>query len=138
MKICTIEQHKSAGIMARKDSNNFEFILYLYNQFVGKHRSIGKEARVYWHILDMYVELGLSKKSQTAEKKYAQKLIAIIREAVMNWNTHLLILKGEEGEKEYQENMKSYIERLYRLGHDEQSVIESIIKKLKLNYGNDN
>jgi hypothetical protein len=39
---------------------------------------------------------GLSKKSQTAEKKYAQKLIAIIREAVMDWNTHLLILKGEE------------------------------------------
>ena len=34
--------------------------------------------------------------------------------------------------------MKSYIERLYRLGHDEQSVIELIIKKLKLNYGNDN
>lgn len=124
--------------MARKHSNNFEFILYLYNQFVNKHRSIGKEARVYWHILDMYVELGLSKKSQSAEKKYAQKLIAIIREAVMNWNTHLLILKGEEGEKEYQENMKSYIERLYRLGHDEQSVIELIIKKLKLNYGNDN
>ena len=87
--------------MARKDSNNFEFILYLYNEFVSKHRSIGKEARVYWHILDMYAELGLSKKSRTAEKKYAQKLIAIIREAVMNWNTHLLILKGEEGEKEY-------------------------------------
>lgn len=124
--------------MARKNSNNFEFILYLYNEFVSKHRSIGKEARVYWHILDMYVELGLSKKSQTAEKKYGQKLIAIIREAVMNWNTHLLILKGEEGENEYQENMKSYIERLYRLGHDEQSIIESIIKKLKLNYGNDN
>ena len=124
--------------MARKDSNNFEFILYLYNEFVSKHRSIGKEARVYWHILHMYAELGLSKKSQTAEKKYAQKLIAIIREAVMNWNTHLLILKGEEGENEYQENMKSYIERLYRLGHDEQSIIESIIKKLKLNYGNDN
>lgn len=124
--------------MARKHSNNFEFILYLYNQFVSKHRSIGKEARVYWHILDMYVELGLSKNSQSAEKKYAQKLIAIIREAVMNWNTHLLILKGEEGEKEYQENMKSYIERLYRLGHDEQSVMELVIKKLKLNYGNDN
>ena len=124
--------------MARKDSKNFEFILYLYNEFVSKHRSIGKEARVYWHILDMYAELGLSKKSQTGEKRYAQKLIAIIREAVMNWNTHLLILKGEEGEKEYQENMKSYIERLYRLGHDEQSVMEFVIKKLKLNYGNDN
>lgn len=124
--------------MARQDSNNFEFILYLYNEFVSKHRSTGKEARVYWHILDMYVELGLSKKSQTAEKKYAQKLIAIIREAVMNWNTHLLILKGEEGEKEYQENMKSYIERLYRLGHDEQGIMELVIKKLKLNYGNDN
>lgn len=124
--------------MARNDPNNFEFILYLYNELVSKHRSIGKEARVYWHILDMYVELGLSEKSQTAKKKYAQKLIAIIREVVMNWNTHLLILKGEEGEKEYQENMKSYIERLYRLGHDEQSVIELIIKKLKLNYGNDN
>jgi hypothetical protein len=123
--------------MARKHSNNFEFILYLYNEFVSKHRSIGKEARVYWHILDMYVELGLTKKSQTAEKKYAQKLIAIIREAVMNWNTHLLILKREEGEKEYQENMKSYIERLYRLAHDEQSVMELVIKKLKLNYGND-
>jgi hypothetical protein len=124
--------------MARKHSNNFEFILYLYNEFVSKHRSIGKEARVYWHILDMYAELGLSKKSETAEKKYAQKLTAIIREAVMNWNTHLLILKGEEGEKEYQKNMKSYIERLYRLGHDEQSVMELVIKKLKLNYGNDN
>ena len=124
--------------MAKKYPNHFEFTLYLYNEFVSKHRSTGKEARVYWHILDMYVELGLSKKSQTAEKKYAQKLIAIIREAVGEWNTHLLILKGEEGEKEYQENMKSYIERLYRLGHDEQSVIELIIKKLKLNYGNDN
>ena len=124
--------------MTRNDPNNFEFILYLYNEFVSKHRSTGKEARVYWHILDMYVELGLSKKSQTAEKKYAQKLTAIIREAVGEWNTHLLILIGEEGEKEYQENMESYIERLYRLGHDEQSVIESIIKKLKLNYGNDN
>ncbi|MDL2145105.1 hypothetical protein QQY79_21475 [Flavobacterium tructae] len=124
--------------MAGKHSNNFEFILYLYNQFVSKHRITGKEARMYWHILDKYIEVGLSKKSQTAEKKYAQKLTAIIREAVGEWNTHLLILKGEEGEKEYQENMKSYIERLYRLGHNEQSVIESIIKKLKLNYGNDN
>ena len=27
---------------------------------------------------------------------------------------------------------------LKQLGHDEQSVIESIIKKLQLNYGNDN
>ena len=124
--------------MAKIYPNHFEFILYLYNQFVSKHRSTGKEARLYWYILDMYAELGLSKKSQTAEKKYAQKLTAIIREAVGDWNTDLLILKGEEGEKEYQENMKSYIERLYRLGHDEQSVIESIIKKLKLNYGNDN
>ena len=124
--------------MAKQDSNNFEFILYLYNEFVGEHRRVGKQARVYWHILDMYIELGLSKKSQTAQKQYAQKLIAIIREAVMDWNTHLLILKGEEGEKEYQENMKSYIERLFALGHDEQSVMELIIKKLKLNYGNDN
>lgn len=124
--------------MAKQDSNNFEFILYLYNEFVGQHRCVGKEARVYWEVLDNYIKLALSKKSQTAEKKYAQKLIAIIREAVMNWNTHLLILKGEEGEKEYQENMKSYIERLYRLGHDEQSVMELVIKKLKLNYGNDN
>ncbi|MCC9065045.1 hypothetical protein [Flavobacterium piscisymbiosum] len=80
--------------MARKDSNNFEFILYLYNEFVSKHRSIGKEARMYWHILDKYIEVGLSKKSQKAEKKYAQKLTAIIREAVGEWNTHLLILKG--------------------------------------------
>jgi hypothetical protein len=124
--------------MAGNDPKNFEFILFLYNEFVSRHRSIGKEARVYWHILDMYIELGLSKKSQESEKKYAQKLIAIIREAVMNWNTHLLILKGEEGEKEYQENMASYIERLYRLGHDEQGVMELVIKKLKLNYGNDN
>jgi len=124
--------------MAKQDSNNFEFILYLYNEFVRQHRSIGKEARVYWEVLDMYIKLGLSKKSQTAEKKYAQKLIAIIREAVMDWNTHLLILKGEEGEKEYQENMKSYIDRLYSLGHDEQGVMELVIKKLKLNYGNDN
>jgi hypothetical protein len=133
-----LQQYKRAGIMAKQDSNDFEFILYLYNEFVREHRRVGKEARVYWHILDMYIELGLAKKSQTAEKKYAQKLIAIIREAVMNWNTHLLILKGEEGEKEYQENMKSYIDRLYRLGHDEQSVMEFVIKKLKLNYGNDN
>lgn len=124
--------------MAKQNPNNFEFLLYLYNEFVSKHRSIGKEARVYWHILDMYIKLGLSKKSQRAEKQYAQKLIAIIREAVIDWNTHLLILKGEEGEKEYQENMKSYINCLYKLGHDEQSVMESIIKKLKLNYGNDN
>ena len=124
--------------MAKKYPNHFEFTLYLYNEFVSKHRSTGKEARMYWHILDKYIELGLSKKSQTAEKKYAQKLVAIIREAVGEWHTHLLILKGEEGENEYQENMKSYIERLYRLGHDEQSVIELIIKKLKLNYGNDN
>lgn len=124
--------------MARKDSNNFEFILYLYNQFVGKDRHVGKEARVYWDVLDMYIKLGLSKKSRTAERQYAQKLSCIIGEAVMNWNTHLLILKGEAGEKEYQENMESYIERLYRLGHDEQSVMESIIIKLKLNYGIDN
>ena len=124
--------------MTRQDNNDFEFVLYLYNEFVGKHRSIGKEARVYWHILDMYIELGFSKKSRTAEKKYAQKLIAIIREAVMDWNTHLLILKGEEGEKEYKQNMESYIHRLYKLGYDEQSVMELIIKKLKLNYGNDN
>lgn len=124
--------------MAKKYPNHFEFTLYLYNEFVKRHRTIGKEARVYWHILDMYIELGLAKKSQTAEKKYAQKLVCIIREAVGEWNTHLLILKGEEGEKEYQENMKSYIERLYRLGHDEQSVMELVIKKLKLNYGNDN
>ncbi|MDQ6532152.1 hypothetical protein [Flavobacterium sp. LHD-85] len=124
--------------MARQDKNDFEFILYLYNEFVSKHRSIGKEARVYWHILDMYIKLGLSKKSQGAEQKYAQKLIAIIREAVVDWNTHLLILKGEEGEKEYRQNMESYIERLYKLGYDEKSIMELIIKKLKLNYGNDN
>lgn len=124
--------------MAKQDKNDFEFLLYLYNEFVSEHRRVGKEARVYWHILDMYIKLGLSKNSQRAEKQYAQKLIAIIREAVMDWNTHLLILKGEEGEKEYKENMESYINRLCKLGHDEQSVMELIIKKLKLNYGNDN
>jgi hypothetical protein len=124
--------------MAKKYPDNFEFTLYLYNEFVRKHRSIGKEARVYWHILDMYIQLGLSKKSRSDERKYAQKLTAIIREAVGEWNTHLLILKGEEGEKEYQQKMKSFIERLYKIGHDEKSVIEQVIKKLKLNYGNDN
>lgn len=124
--------------MAEQDKNNFEFSVYLYNEFVENHRKIGKEARVYWGILDKYIKLGLSKKSQSKEKQYAQKLISIIREAVKDWNTHLLILKGEEGEKEYKENMESYIERLYKLGHDEKSVIDSIIKKLKLNYGNDN
>lgn len=124
--------------MAKQNPDNFEFALFLYNEFVSKHRSIGKEARVYWYILDMYVELGLSKKSRTAERKYAQKLTAIIRESHIDWNNHLLILKGEEGEKEYQLNMQSYIDRLYKIGHDEQSVMELVIKKLKLNYGNDN
>lgn len=124
--------------MTRQSRNNFEFVQYLYNEFVENHRKHGKEARVYWGILDSYIKLGLSKKSQTAEKQYAQKLYNIIGEAVRDWNTHLLILKGEEGDKEYKENMKSYIDRLYRLGHDEQSIIELIIKKLQLNYGSDN
>lgn len=124
--------------MRKQNRNNFEFVVYLYNEFVVNHRKYGKEARVYWGILDNYIKLGLSKKSQTAEKEYAQKLYNIIGEAVRDWNTHLLILKGEEGEKEYKENMKSYIDRLYRLGHDKQSIIELIIKKLQLNYGSDN
>jgi hypothetical protein len=124
--------------MAEQERNNFEFTQYLYNEFVENHRKYGKEARVYWGVLDNYIELGLSKKSQTEEKQYAQKLRNIIGEAVSEFNTHLLILRGDEGEKEYKENMEKYIQRLWAIGHDEQSIIELIIKKLKLNYGNDN
>lgn len=102
--------------MAKQNPNNFEFLLYLYNQFVSKHRSIGKEARVYWHILDMYIKLGLSKKNRTTEKQYAQKLAGIIREAVGDWNTHLLILKGEEGKRNIRKIWKAISTAFSRWG----------------------
>lgn len=124
--------------MARQNRNKFEFIQYLYNQFVINERKIGKDARVYWGVLDRYIELELSKKSRTEEKQYALKLRNIIGEATRDFKIHLLMLRGEEGEKQYQQNMAQFIDRLYRLEHDEQSVIKEIIIKLNLNYGNDN
>ncbi|RUT71573.1 hypothetical protein D0817_06795 [Flavobacterium cupreum] len=124
--------------MVQQDADNFEFAEYLYNEFVENHRKHGKDARLYWYVLGSYIKLGLSKENQTEERQYAQKLSNIIGEAVRDWNTHLLLLKGEHGEQEYKQRMEQFIKRLWALGHDEQSIIELIIKKLKLNYGNDN
>ncbi|CAD0002302.1 hypothetical protein [Flavobacterium salmonis] len=124
--------------MVQQDGDNFEFAEYLYNEFVENHRKYGKDARVYWYVLGSYIKLGLSKENQAEERQYAQKLSNIIGEAVRDWNTHLLLLRGEQGEQEYKQQMEQFIKRLWALGHDEQSIIELIIKKLKLNYGNDN
>ena len=124
--------------MAKQKTNNVEFTEYLYNEFVENHRRFGKEARAYWYVLGTYIKLCLSEKSQAEERQYAEKLSSIIGEAVSGFNTHLLLLRGERGEKENKQRMEQYIERLWALGHNEKDIIELIIKKLKLNYGNDN
>lgn len=124
--------------MEQENSNNFEFVEYLYNEFVENHRKFGKEARAYWYVLGYYIKLCLTEENQTEERLYAQKLSKIIGEAVNEFNTHLLLLRGEQGEQENKERMEQYIKRLRALGHDEKSIIELIIKKLKLNYGTDN
>ncbi len=120
------------------DNKNNLFAIWLFNQYVENHRKYGKEARVYWWILETYVEIGFPDESQKRQKEYAHKLLTIIDGAFPDFNTHLLILRGEEGIQDYKEQMESYIYRLNRLGHTEQEIIELIIKRLKLNYGNEN
>jgi hypothetical protein len=124
--------------MTEQNRNNFEFVDYLYNEFVDNHNRFGKEARAYWYVLGNYIKICLSEESHKEERQYAQKLSNIIGEAVSEFNTHLLLLRGEQGEQENKERMEQYIKRLRTLGHDEKSIIELIIKKLKLNYGTDN
>jgi len=122
--------------MQENDKN--EFANWLFNQFVENDRKYGKEARIYSVILKKYAELGFPNENQIEEKKYAEKLHSIIGEALIEFNTHLLILRGKEEMQDYKERMERYIKRLQAIGHDEQSIIELIIKKLKLNYGNNN
>jgi hypothetical protein len=124
--------------MTEQNRNNFEFVVYLYNEFVENHRRFGKEARAYWYVLGNYIKHCLSEENQTEERLYAEKLSKIIGEAVSEFNTHLLLPRGEQGEQEYKERMEQYIKRLSALGYDEKSIIELIIKKLKLNYGTNN
>ncbi|MDN5422148.1 MAG: hypothetical protein L0G07_01940 [Chryseobacterium sp.] len=85
--------------------------------------------------LKNYVDLAFPNEWQQRERKYAEKLRNIIRNALPDWNTHLLILRGEEGRAEYAENMASYEKRLRAIGHDEESILNLMTKKIILNYG---
>lgn len=121
-----------------EDNKNSLFAVWLFNRYVEEHRKHGKEARIYWGILEKYVEIGFPKESQKKQKEYANKLLTVIREAFPDFNTHLLMLRGEEGIQDYKKEMESYIHRLHRIGHSEQEIMELIIKRLKLNYGDEN
>ena len=106
--------------------------------YVENHRKYGKEARVYWNILAVYCEIGFQNENQKEQKRYAEHLLSVIRNAFPDFNTHLLILKGEEGIEDYKEQMKNYIQRLTKIGHSKEEIIQLIIKRIELNYGNDN
>ncbi|MBT2621943.1 hypothetical protein [Chryseobacterium sp. ISL-6] len=119
------------------DENN-AFANWLFNEYVKAHRKADKcSSRHYWHVLATYAKIGFPKESQEQERKYAEKLNKIIENAFPDWNTHLLILRGEEGRAEYTENMASYEKRLRAIGHNEESIINLITKKIILNYGID-
>lgn len=118
--------------------NNHEFAEYLFNQFVINERRDKQDwSLIYLGILRQYAELGLSQKEQTQQRRYAFKLEIIAGEALAGWNTHLLILRGEEGKEDYEKEMKSYKERLTAIGHDKASIKKMIEYRIKLNYGND-
>lgn len=117
---------------------NNEFADYLFNQFVIYERRDKQDISLnYLNALTLYAKWGLSGAEQTEQRRYAFKLEIIASEALVGWNTHLLILRGEEGKKEYEEHMRSYKYRLKRIGHDRASIKKMIAYKIKLNYGND-
>lgn len=131
-------KQKHQKIMEENVIYNNEFAEYLFNRFVEYERKDKQDwSLIYLNVLRHYAELGLSHAEQLNQRLYAFKLEIIASEALVGWNTHLLILQGEEGEKEYEENMKSYEERLYRIGHDKATIKKMLAYKIKLNYGND-
>ncbi|MCT2561845.1 hypothetical protein [Chryseobacterium herbae] len=118
--------------------DNNAFADYLFNNYIKAHRKADKcTSRHYWGLLEKYAEIGFPKAVQKSEREYAEKLTKLIRNAFPDWNTHLLILRGEEGKQEYAENMANYESRLRTIGHDEESIKQMITKKIELNYGND-
>lgn len=118
-------------------NRNNQFSDWLFNEFVKHDRKQKEEAWIFSRVLKTYAKIGLMEKGQEEQRKYAEKLIGIIAEAVPEFNTHLLILRGAEKEQDYAERMERYEKRLRAIGYDEESIKEFINKKIKLNYGND-
>jgi hypothetical protein len=125
----------------KNDNNNDhsnQFTDWLFNSYVKANRRADKcTSRHYWTVLEKYAEIGFPDITQNNEREYAEKLNSIIRNAFPDWNTHLLILRGEEGKQEYAENMASYETRLRAIGHSEEDIQQLINKKIQLNDGND-
>jgi hypothetical protein len=131
-------RQKHQDIMEKKSRNKNEFADWLFNQFVKAERRDKQDWSLnYWNVLNQYAEVGLSNKEQYEETIYVFKLDIIITEAMAGWNTHLLILRGEETEQDYKERMEKYEERLRTIGHDETTIKQMLDYKIKLNYGTD-
>ncbi|WP_157886094.1 hypothetical protein [Chryseobacterium glaciei] len=121
-----------------ENEKNNAFANWLFNEYVKAHRKADKcTSRHFWSVLAKYAKIGFPKADQKEEKQYAEKLNRIVKNAFPDWNTHLLILRGEEGRAEYAENMASYEKRLRAIGHDEEEIQQMINKKIKFNYGID-
>ena len=124
--------------MDKENKNKNEFADYLFNQFVNAERRDKQDWSLnYWNVLTQYAEVGLPDKAQTEQRLYVFKLDFIIREAMSGWNTHLLILRGKEGEADYRESMEKYEKRLRAIGYDQTTIKQMLDYKIKLNYGND-
>jgi len=137
-RVKTERRQKHQDIMEKKSRNKYEFADWLFNQYVKAERRDKQDWSLnYWNVLNQYAEVGLPGKEQYEERLYVFKLDIIITEAIAGWNTHLLILRGEETEQDFKEKMEKYEGRLRAIGHDEKTIKQMLDYKIKLNYGND-
>lgn len=137
-RVKTERKQKHQNIMDKKNSNKHEFADWLFNQFVKAERSDKQDWSLnYWSVLVQYAEVGLCGKKHRKERLYVFKLDIIIAQAMAGWNTHLLMLRGKEGEEDYKQSMEKYEERLRTLGNDQTTIKQMLDYKIKLNYGND-
>lgn len=124
--------------MLQENDKKHTFANFLYNEFLKCERRDNQYLSLYfWNTLENYAKIGLRGKVFTEQRQYVFKLYFIIREAVAGWNTHLLILRGNEGKKDFYDRMEKYENRLRAIVHDEQAIIQMLDYKIRLNYGND-
>lgn len=112
-----------------------EFADYLFDLFVRNERKYGKEARVYWRILRTYANIGFPEPYQKEERQYAEKLSRILDVAVRDWKTHLLLLRGQNAETDFKEQMEKYKARLTALQYDEENIQKMMNEKIDFNNG---
>ncbi len=115
---------------------NYDFTDWLYNRYVeARRKNDFLKAFVFLDVLNQFV-IWTDQPKYRQQKRYAKELIKAIGKAVKNSTAHRLLLRGEEGQREFEQKMAAYEKELNEIGYDQETIRELVIDK-RWNYGND-